>query len=485
MSTRRRLAGLLCVLSAGLSAQAHPMGNFAICHYSHITVQAEGKLHLRYILDRAELPTVTERSALDSNADGKVSPEERQSYLDRQAENLTAQLHLSADSHELPLTLSDSKLQLTPGAGGLETLRVTLDLQAQLPVSGGPIAVTYQDQNYPERTGWKELLITSEAGAQLTQSSSPTRDLSAELTRYPQDVVPPQQTETQFTVALSPGTISLPAPALTSQSTPSLTPSDRFTQTISQVQLSPSLMLLGVFIAFVYGGFHALGPGHGKTMVAAYLVGTRGTLRHAVLLGAIVTVTHTLGVFALGLATLFASRYVVPERLYPLLSALSGLSVFGVGIWLLTTRLGAMPHHEHRGLEGAEGHDHGFGYHSHQVPQGPVTTKTLLALGISGGIVPCPSALIVLLASIALHRIGYGLALVTAFSCGLAAVLIVIGLLVVSARGYLERLPKESRLRNLLPVEVRGVLMRLLPILSAGAVALIGLALTLRAFPQS
>jgi ABC-type nickel/cobalt efflux system permease component RcnA len=329
------------------------------------------------------------------------------------------------------------------------------------------------------------------------------------------DVVPPQDTETRFDLATGGASGQETVAAATAMTTAAQgsmpTPSDRFTRSIAEVHLTPLLIVLGILAAFVYGGFHALGPGHGKTMVAAYLVGTRGTPRHALLLGIIVTITHTLGVFALGLTTLFASRYVVPERLYPILSALSGMSVFGVGVYLLSARLRGDAsaaahshshehphdrhhhhHHDHNhgldahshGLDHHHGHDHGFGYHTHDIPEGPVTPKALLALGVSGGLVPCPSALIVLLSAIALHRLAYGLVLITAFSLGLASVLIAIGLAVVSARGWLERLPATKRVGA--PLRLGGsrahvLVLRGLPVASAAAVTLIGLALTLRA----
>ena len=127
------------------------------------------------------------------------------------------------------------------------------------------------------------------------------------------------------------------------------TPQDAFTQAIARKDLTPGIMLAGLLIAFVFGSLHALSPGHGKTMVAAYLVGSRGTVKHAIALGVIVTVTHTLGVFALGFVTLFASKYVVPEKLYPILSVVSGLAVFGVGIWLLTSRLRGIPDDHNHG----------------------------------------------------------------------------------------------------------------------------------------
>jgi nickel/cobalt exporter len=514
------------------------MGNFAICHYSRIEVRPDGTFHLRYVLDRAEIPTVTEKSALDADGNGVLTAAEKAAYLSKQREQLVPNLHLDVDGKPAALSVPGDDLTLSPGAGGLETLRVTLDLEA--PAEGksppGTISVHYRDDNYPMRTGWKEIVAVGVEGARIANATVPATDRSAGLTLYAKDTVPPQDTEAQFDVTIGGilGTAAAAAVPATASSGAMPTPSDRFAQSITEAHLTPLLVVLGILAAFVYGGFHALGPGHGKTMVAAYLVGTRGTPRHALLLGVIVTITHTLGVFALGLATLFASKYVVPERLYPILSAVSGMSIFGVGIYLLTIRLrgGASAtvnarshdhyhehhHHEHdhehaeasdhahthehdhghhhghdldhghdhhhHDLDRHHGHDHGFGYHTHEIPEGPVTPKALLALGISGGLVPCPSALIVLLSAIALHRLAYGLVLITAFSLGLASVLIAIGLAVVSARGWLERLPAAKRVGASLRLgdsRARAFLLRGLPVASAAAVTLIGLALTLRA----
>jgi ABC-type nickel/cobalt efflux system permease component RcnA len=511
------------------------MGNFAICHYSRIEAQPDGSFHLRYVLDRAEIPTVTEKKALDADGNGVITDSEKAAYLAGQRELLIPNLQLEVGGTPAALSVTGSDLRLSPGAGGLETLRVTLEMEAR-PAGGapaGPVSVHYRDDSYPMRTGWKEIIAVGAGGARIANATVPATDHSAGLTVYPRDVVPPQDTEAQFDVTWGAGPGGAAAAAAPTSSGSMPTPSDRFTQSIAEVHLTPLLIVLGILAAFVYGGFHALGPGHGKTMVAAYLVGTRGTPRHALLLGVIVTITHTLGVFALGLATLFASKYVVPERLYPVLSALSGMSIFGVGIYLLSTRLRSASatvhahahdhshdhHHHHHDHEHADasdhthfdwhahydhdlhshdhghashshdlddhhGHDHSFGYHTHEIPEGPVTPKALLALGVSGGLVPCPSALIVLLSAIALHRLAYGLVLITAFSLGLASVLIAIGLAVVSARGWLERLPASRRVGASLRLgdsRARTLLLRGLPVASAAAVTLIGLALTLRA----
>ena len=500
MDTFRRLVrplcfGVLLTLAICLGqmrpASAHPMGNFSINHYARFEAQAD-RITLRYVLDFAELPTVAERDAMGVSGNAPVPDAARLSYLRAKALTLRDGLALTIDGKPALLTVTPETLEFRPGAGGLNTMRLVLDLTAPLPAAGATYQVAYRDNNYAERTGWKEIVSAAGTGVAVQNSSTSGSDMSRELTVYPANptLAPPQQTEATFTVV--PGGISTPSPSAAAPQPQALnthTPQDAFTQVIARRDLTPGVMLLGLLIAFVFGAFHAVGPGHGKTMVAAYLVGARGTTRHAVALGIIVTVTHTLGVFGLGFLTLFASKYVVPEKLYPILSAISGLAVFGVGAWLLVSRLrgaasnrghdqGHAHDHDHSPDQGHThdadgGHSHGLGsHHHHDIPQGPITARSLLALGISGGIVPCPSALVVLLSAVALHRVAYGMALITAFSIGLASVLIVIGLMVVSTRHLFERFPAGEGL------------LRRLPVASAAAITLIGIMLVIRAVTQ-
>lgn len=240
---------------------------------------------------------------------------------------------------------------------------------------------------------------------------------------------------------------------------------DNSLQALAEQSLTPTLILTGLGIAFLFGAGHALTPGHGKTIVAAYLVGARGTLKQAFLLGCITTVTHTFTVFVLGLLTLFASQYVLPEQLYPVLSLISGMTVCGFGVWLLEERLGNLFANQHAHEHDRQQHSH----HHHLVPESAVTLQSLVAFSVAGGIVPCPSALVLLLSAIALHRVGYGMLLLSAFSLGLASVLVAIGLMVIYTRPWLNYLPNS------------GVLRRYLPVASAAAIILTGMVLTARA----
>ena len=281
--------------------------------------------------------------------------------------------------------------------------------------------------------------------------------------------------------------------------------------------LSASFLAGTLLAAMIWGAGHALTPGHGKAIVGAYLVGARSTPWHAVYLGLTVTLTHTLGVFALGLVALFASHYVLPEQLYPWLAALSGLIVVAMGLYMLGQRLGpvisgrsAHHHHEHghhavdhhhshshdHDNDHVHGHHHIHNHHDHDhhsdshhshshghghshLPPGangsPVTWRSLLLLGISGGLLPCPSALVLLLAAVSMNRAGFGMALVVAFSFGLAAVLTVVGLLFVKGSAVIQRVPRFTAWQRYLPVASALVITVLGAVLMTGAAMNIGL----------
>jgi nickel/cobalt transporter (NicO) family protein len=216
------------------------------------------------------------------------------------------------------------------------------------------------------------------------------------------------------------------------------------TQNLAQSSLSLTFMLGRMGIAVMAGAGHALSPGHGKTMVAAYLVGSRGTPQHAVLLGLITTLTHTFSVFTLGILALFLSRYILPEQLYPVLSLISGLMVCGVGFWLLDRFLHSAARHDHT-------HSHSIN-HTHRHSSTEITLRSLVALGIAGGLVPCPSALVLLLSAIALHQTAYGLLLVCAFSFGLAIVLISIGWVTLYAHHWLKKVSWVQTFQPYIPL---------------------------------
>ncbi|WP_446365515.1 nickel/cobalt transporter [Coleofasciculus sp. G3-WIS-01] len=212
-----------------------------------------------------------------------------------------------------------------------------------------------------------------------------------------------------------------------------------------------STILIGIAIAFGFGAVHALSPGHGKTLVSAYFIGSQGTAQQAVLLGLTITFTHTLSIFLLGAIALFASQYFLPEQSYPVLSFVSGLTIGILGLSLLRKRLHS------------DSHCHS---HSHSHTHSPTSFSSLVKLGIAGGLIPCPSALVMLLSAVALHQISYGLFLVGGFSLGLASVLVILGVVAIYARQWLERLPQTDQV------------LQKLSILSAIVIMVIGFGLT-------
>jgi ABC-type nickel/cobalt efflux system permease component RcnA len=250
---------------------------------------------------------------------------------------------------------------------------------------------------------------------------------------------------------------------------------DGFAGIFADAAAGKGVLLFLLLAAFGWGAIHALSPGHGKSMVAAYLIGTRGTAKDAVALGATVTITHTIGVFALGLVTLALSQYVLPEQLYPWLNLVSGLLVLAIGAGVLRSRVRGAKHahghghghHHHHSHGGHHHHDHD---HDHEHEQ--ITRKGLIAMGASAGLLPCPSALVVLLAAIAQHQIALGLLMIVVFSLGLASTLTGLGIAVVSAGRLTARLNIPARLTTALPA------------LSALVIVVAGAILTVNAVPQ-
>ncbi|MCS6951296.1 MAG: hypothetical protein RMK57_10765 [Bryobacterales bacterium] len=224
----------------------------------------------------------------------------------------------------------------------------------------------------------------------------------------------------------------------------------------------PGVLAIALVVAFFLGAAHALTPGHGKALVAAYLAGSRGRVADAIYLGTVVTITHTASVFVLGLVTLYATTQVAVDRIYPWLAFSSGALVSLIGAGLLWKRWSAW----RRGAAAGHPHPHPHAHtHAHPRPG----KLGLTSLGVSGGLVPCPEALVVLMLSVSLRRVALGLAILAAFSLGLAAVLIAIGVAMVQAVPLIERFTRE------------GPMLRALPVASAALVTAIGLVMLFQA----
>jgi ABC-type nickel/cobalt efflux system permease component RcnA len=496
---RPALASLIVLILMGIFPTvtwAHPLGNFTVNRYSRLEVGPE-QIQLLYIVDMAEIPAFQERAHMDTDQDSFISPAEEAQYVAQQVTALQGQLHLLANGAPLELSPQEQTLEFPQGQGGLLTLRLSIRFAAPLPESQPTWQAEYRDDNYVERLGWQEIVVQAAPGIAILESTAPAQDLSQELRNYPQDLLQSPLSIQSASFRFEPQTTAAAAGASqnanASTQNPKSTPvrqavqnpksTDPFAALITIPTLGPEALLLALLAAFGWGAAHALSPGHGKTVVAAYLVGSRGTMRHAIFLGLTTTLTHTAGVFALGGITLFVSKFILPEQLYPWLGVASGLLVVAIGLSLFTGRLRRSYHHHphshpdpsHHHHPHDHHHDHGFMSHSHLPPgaDSTISWRNLLALGISGGLLPCPSALVVMLSAIALQRIGFGLLLILVFSLGLASVLTLVGILFVHAGRLFERAPLSGRL------------VQMLPIASALFVTLAGLGITWSALVQA
>jgi len=510
-------------------AFAHPLGNFTINQYAGLQISHDA-IVIDYVLDMAEIPAFQEITTFDANRNGQADATEAAGYHAEKCLSLRPDLNLFLNQKALDLTLAASAVKFPAGVGGLPTLRLSCEFRVAFDsASSTKPELSFVNNAFPDRLGWKEIVVIAD-GVSL-QGEFSTTSSSNRLTDYPQDLLtsPLEQRAATFEI------VSLVAPAQNLSTVPAdqgkstlAQRNDAFTRLILLEEINLSTLLLAIGISFIWGAMHAMTPGHGKTIVGAYLVGSRGTLKHAVYLGLTTTITHTLGVFALGLITLFAAQFILPEQLYPWMSLLSGLFVVGIGVNLLASRFKSSglglglsrfkeslanssrsyspvfqqthaegtghkhqyvsnSSHEHIHSHGrGHSHEHGHENHEHQhdhdhtdhshLPPGvdgsPVTWRSLLALGVSGGLIPCPSALVVLLGAIALNRIGFGLILVLAFSLGLAGALTAIGMMFIYAGRLFERFSLQGRI------------VRLLPVLSALFVSMIGVGILIKALME-
>jgi ABC-type nickel/cobalt efflux system permease component RcnA len=471
------------VAGAAALADAHPMGNFSVSHYARFDVRPRG-IDLTYVLDLAEIPTFELLQTWNLDAGDRTAIRSR--VGDRGGEWLSG-LSITADGRSVRPRFRSASAAVSDGAGGMPVMRITI--QASLPVRAAN--VEYEDRNYAGRAGWKEVVIVPHGGASLIASTASIQDRSNALRNYPADATsaPPQDTVASFKCSepvqaakieshpkvAAPVPQPAPAPAFSEQQQQNamgtVIRGDFLSRMLGGREITWGMILIGLCVAFGLGAAHALSPGHGKTIVAAYLVGSRGTMKHALFLGGMVTFTHTISVFALGIGMLLFQRYVVPEKIIPALGVISGLSIVAIGAMLLYERAkrlaGHHHHHHHHDHDHHHGHDHHHHHHTHShVPEGKITLAGLIALGASGGLVPCPSALVLLLSAIALGRTGLGLLLLLAFSAGLALVLMAIGAMVLYAK-------------NLLPerAAVSAPVFRYVPVFSAVVVMVLGLAM--------
>jgi len=481
----------IAILGLAVSSLAHPLGNFSVNQYSRLTVE-KSEIKIRQILDMAEIPTFQMQSEIDTDKDGKMSDAELKIYAENIAPQIISNLFLTVNNQPLEIALQKKNISLQTGEGNLPTLRLELNLIASVQNTQNINRVKFENRNYAERLGWNEIVINRADGIGVFDSTAFGSGVTNEIQTYPQETLDAPLLERNAEYSFTFGTIPENAKPLQNRDghATAAVQKDKLAELISVPEITFSIAIFGLLLAFGLGAIHAMSPGHGKTVVGAYLVGSRGTAKHAAFLGLTVTITHTLGVFALGLITLFASNYILPEKLMPFLSFVSGLLVLYIGLTLFKSRLfstfgweKAGHHHEHS--HSHDGHHH-YEHHSHDhkqhhghtpnefththdghthshLPPEEISWKNLLALGISGGLLPCPSALVLMLSAISLGRVGYGLILTIAFSVGLAATLTAVGLVFL----YLGKAVGGSHLAE-------NRIFKALPVASAFIIACVG-----------
>jgi ABC-type nickel/cobalt efflux system permease component RcnA len=540
---RRLLGWLLLAITTAMPAAgradtvASLLGNFTINQFCGLQMAAGG-FTVHYVVVFGQLPALRELHLADADGNGVTTQAERDAHVAALAQQFAEALSVRVDGIAVPLRAAHWTSDLPTEQGGF-SLRVAADFAGAWPAAIGHAEhrLEFGNENYAGRMGWHEIVVGAAPGVTVYDTNgygtSLTGALSEALRALPATGPLDERTvHLRFTAGTAPTTAVLLAPrpgapprsdaARRDTAAPGNVAGDAawlgdaawiarktrvLVDSIAAPRLAPRIAVLALLGALLLGAVHALSPGHGKAIVGTYLIGSRGTPRHAAFLGLTVTITHTIGVFILGFATLYASRFIVPERLFPILSLVSALLVLGMGLVLLaqrtraarralagspkfhavpaTARPGAearpgpgsavLPHglmlahghghaaghghdhahaHAHAHAHGAL-HSHGGALHSHLPPGAAgeaVTWRSLLALGISGGLVPCPAAMVLLLAAVALDKTAFGMLLVVAFSLGLALTLTAVGLAFLYARNRFRRPDESARWPHLLPV---------------------------------
>lgn len=513
---RARVAALVATAAAGMGlvtalapvASAHPLGNFTHNTYVGFSVSTDS-VAVDHVLDLAEIPTFQERSAMDADGDGAVSSVESDAWATARCAAAATQIVATTDLGPVAWSAGPATITFPEGEGGLPTTRLECELSTDL---AGARTFEANVDVAQGRAGWHEITAVGDGIA--VTSEVPDSSPSQRLTAYPVD----GSTMDVTSVAISWGSAGIAAagapvidaelntPDPASATASALAPigldgaARAFTDLIGRQDVTVGFALLAVLIAVFLGGLHAMAPGHGKTMMAAALVGTTGRRRDAFALGASVTVSHTAGVVILSVALTLSSA-VAAESAYPWLGLASAVIAVAVGVSLLRqARRGGHAHshphdhdhHDHH-APGHPGHDHhGHDHHDHghhdaapgalrvaarshaPVVQRPATRR-FVALGLAGGLVPSPSAVVVLLAGFALGRSWFALLLVVAYGVGMALTLCLTGLVLVRAGGLSRRVASRATV----PWPIAAVL-RLLPVIAAVTVVAAGLWLGFR-----
>ena len=532
-------------VAAAPSAAAHPLGNFTVNSSSTLVVEPTA-VRIDHVVDRAEIPT------LQAFADARPGQDPVGAAEFRTAEcaAVAAGSRLVIAGQPVALKVTATRLTLLPGAAGLATSRLECTLRTTDSVRTVGRTLTFAAPSTQGRVGWHEVIARGD-GVTLAASDVPATSPSGQLRRYPADLLasPLDQRSARLDVTAGTGVVSGEQVG-GSTGAGVLYGLDRlttaYTALVSRATLTPAFALLAVVLSMLLGALHAFAPGHGKTLMAAYLVGREGTWRQAAVIGMSVTLTHTVGVLLLG-AALTAALLAAPESVYPWLGLISGLLLAAIGVTLLRSPGRLLAGHTH-GPDDGTGHGHGHGHgHGDEVPDrvepvvkpalvhagsdlslrsedvpptgglssdvtqhghghghgqhqtehlsaratggrwsslgGAGGTARLAAVGLVGGMVPSPSALLVLLGGIALGRTWFGALLVLAYGIGMAGALVGTGLLLVAARDRIEAWSArraEVRTTTARWTNLAAQIGRVLPRLTALVVIVVGLSLAAR-----
>jgi len=434
---RRRLLACalaaLAVIAAAGAARAHPLGNFTVNRAAALTL-TPGRVAVTYTVDLAEIPTVQAMPAIDADGDGLAAADELGAWAGAEAATILPSLVLEVDGARVELALETSDAALEAGQAGLEVLRLQVVAAAPLPRRG---ALAFTDTLEDGRIGWREVTAAGVDGVALEGSDVPATSPSEGLRRYPQGAAESPLDVRAMRASFAPGSTVADASPGAVPSLPGLVGGDRLVGLLGE--RGWPFLLLGLLLAVAFGAWHALMPGHGKTLMAASMIGSRGGIRQAAAAAAAVAGMHSASVLALGLAVLALEATFRPETLYPWLTVVSGVTAIAVGASLVRRRWRAWRHARSHATDDGHVHMHD---HEHGLPidaDGRLGLRGVGALALAGGIVPAPSALLVLLAAIQLHRTAAGVAMVGAFSIGLAVALLAIGAGAVTAREAFAR----------------------------------------------
>ena len=497
---------------------AHPLGNFTINHYAEVRVEPDRVL-LDVVIDQAEIPTFQARFDFDLDGDATLTDEEIDAGRVTACDALAPSIALTAAGRPVDLRLIGAGLSFPLGVGGLATMRQVCTFEAPLAddVASDGVDIGFSDASFSERTGWREIVATG-SGMTLAAVTGELRavGISDRLLAYPEDRIATPLADGSLVVRATPGGPTLPeldipdaqpmaapspapsvgpspapsapavepvvpAPEATPVSVPGGVSAGELPEIFRQTDLTPVVVLLSLAAAAALGAGHALTPGHGKTLMAAYLVGTRGSARHALGLGAAVSLSHTIGILVLASVVVAATDMIAPDVIVRWAPVVAAVSIVLIGGWMLIgeirrrrglSHMAAREHeHEHPHVHGhphEHGHDHG---HDHG-PATRITWRSLFLLGLAGGLIPSTSALLILLGSIAAGRPAFGLVLVVAFGLGMAAVMSGIGLLLVTARDRLDRVQVGegfARIREAVPLAASVVVLGFGVVLTAQA----------------